>query len=73
MYAKSIALYPSECRQGATTYKAKLNVTVSWKVNGNMAGSMSRCIGHVPIMVKVSTCYICLEGNEVCIHVRLDL
>eukprot|EP00731_Ephydatia_muelleri_P007732 Em0004g70a len=56
VYAKTVALYPSECRQSATSYKAKLNVTVSWKIDGRPAGSISRCIGHVPIMVKSNRC-----------------
>ena len=53
VYSKSVKIFPSECRQRATTYKAKLSVTVRWSVDGQPAGSVCRVAGQVPIMVKV--------------------
>lgn len=53
VYSKSVKIFPSECRQRATTYKAKLSVTVRWNVDGQPAGSVCRVVGQVPIMVKV--------------------
>ena len=62
IYAKSVRVFPAECRQGAATYRAKLTATVHYKVTcggkglGGAAGSISRSLGHVPIMVKVCMC-----------------
>ena len=53
MYSKSVKLYPSECRQRAATYKAKLSVTFKWLIDGQPAGGATKILGQVPIMVKV--------------------
>ena len=54
VYAKSVKIYPSECRQRAATYKAKLSVTFKWMINSQLAGGATKILGQVPIMVKVS-------------------
>ena len=53
MYSKSVKIYPSECRQRAATYKAKLSVTFKWLIDGQPAGGATKILGQVPIMVKV--------------------
>ncbi len=52
-YAKSVQIFPAECRQRAATYRGKLSLTVKWMVDGSPAGSSVRFPGQVPIMVKV--------------------
>ena len=44
-----------QCRQKGTTYKAKVQVTVGWKVDNTLHSVASRVIGQIPIMVKVYT------------------
>lgn len=53
-YAKSVQIFPSECRQRAATYRGKLSITVKWLVDGEDTGNTVRFPGFVPIMVKVS-------------------
>ena len=53
MYSRSVKIFPAECRERAATYKAKMSVTITWKVDGKTAGSMDKVVGQVPIMVKV--------------------
>lgn len=57
MYSKSVKIFPSECRQRVATYRAKLSITVRWSVDGQVAGSVSRIAGQVPIMVKVGSAF----------------
>lgn len=50
---KDPRIFPTECRQRAGTYKGKLNVQVSWKLNGKEQPGFSKDLGDIPIMVKV--------------------
>ena len=43
-----------QCRERGISYRGKLQVTLVWKVNGQVQDSVERIIGEVPIMVKVS-------------------
>ena len=43
----------SQCRERGTTYKAKLQVTVQWKLDNQLQGNVTKVIGNIPIMVKV--------------------
>lgn len=51
---KNHKIYPTECRQRAATYKAKINAKIGWSVNGRKQEVLERNLGEVPIMVKVS-------------------
>ena len=53
VYSRSVKIFPAECRERGATYKAKMSVTISWKVEGRSAGSLDKVVGHVPIMIKV--------------------
>ena len=64
MYSRSVKIFPAECRQRAATYKAKMSVTLCWRIDGQSAGSMDKVVGHVPIMVKVHLymyMYYCIQ------------
>ena len=54
-----------QCRRSSSTYKAKLSVTVHWELDGRPGGGVTRVIGQVPIMVKVSCCHVngCADVN----------
>ena len=52
-HSRSSYVYPAECRERHITYGAKLTVSVQWKVDGEVLGTVSKAIGKVPIMVKV--------------------
>ena len=43
----------SQCRERGTTYKAKLQVTLQWKLDNQLQGNVTKVIGNIPIMVKV--------------------
>ena len=53
VHAHSIQLYPSECREGGTSYKAHLNVVVQFLIDGIPVNSVNVNMGQIPIMVKV--------------------
>jgi DNA-directed RNA polymerase I subunit RPA2 len=56
VYSRSVKIFPAECRERAATYKAKISLTLCWKVDGRNAGSLDKVVGHVPIMVKCRHC-----------------
>lgn len=48
------AMYPSECRQRAISYKGMCDVRMGWRVNGQKMPSIDKELGEVPIMLQVS-------------------
>ncbi|XP_047136154.1 DNA-directed RNA polymerase I subunit RPA2 isoform X2 [Hydra vulgaris] len=54
--SKTQRVYPAECRERHCTYKAKLTVTLQWKINGVLQGSVTKSIAQVPVMVKSKNC-----------------
>ncbi|KAG7660630.1 RPA135 [[Candida] subhashii] len=51
--------YPSECRERMTTYRSRLMLKVSWKVNDDEEEiSEIREAGQVPIMLKTNRCHL---------------
>ena len=46
-------VFPTECRQRYSTYKGNFFITLSWWLNGERQPSIERCLGAIPIMVKV--------------------
>lgn len=51
---KDRAVFPSECRQGGSTYKGHLIATITWYLNGVEQTPFIKDFGPIPIMVKVS-------------------
>lgn len=47
-------IYPSECRQRASSYTGLCTVTVGWTVNGVPRAPIDKQMGEIPIMLKVS-------------------
>jgi len=47
-------VFPTECRQRYTTYKGDFFVTLGWWLNGLQQPSVEKCLGAIPIMVKVN-------------------
>ncbi|GFV26919.1 DNA-directed RNA polymerase I subunit RPA2 [Trichonephila clavipes] len=54
--AKTIKVYPAECRNRCVTYKGRLLLTISWSKNGVVQDVIEKTIGEVPIMVKSQAC-----------------
>lgn len=50
---KNTNIYPSECRQRAATYKAKMVINVCWSINGRKQPSFEKDMGEIPIMIRV--------------------
>ncbi|CAH3126705.1 unnamed protein product [Pocillopora meandrina] len=46
----------TNCRERGVTYKAKLQVTLQWKINNQLQGSVSKVIASIPMMVKSNHC-----------------
>ncbi|XP_064456531.1 DNA-directed RNA polymerase I subunit RPA2-like [Ornithodoros turicata] len=49
-------VYPAECRNRGTTYRGKLEVTLSWSLNDVQQDIVRKTAGEVPIMVKSDAC-----------------
>lgn len=50
---KTKKIYPSECRQRASTYSGNCTVTVGWSVNGMSKAPIDKNMGDIPIMLRV--------------------
>lgn len=50
--------YPAECRERMTTYRSRLMLKVTWKVNDEEEVSEIREAGQVPIMLKSNRCHL---------------
>eukprot|EP00794_Sanderia_malayensis_P003438 gene3438-3933_t len=55
-YASTLKLYPSECRERASTYTGKLQIRCQYKINGEVCGMVIKTVADVPIMVKSKNC-----------------
>lgn len=53
---KNPLIYPTECRQSATTYKGRLVGHLRWWINGNEQTPIRRDFGEIPIMLKSDAC-----------------
>ncbi|EEB08423.1 DNA-directed RNA polymerase I complex subunit Rpa2 [Schizosaccharomyces japonicus yFS275] len=53
-------IFPSECRERLCTYKARMVLKFSWRVNDGPWQSEMREVGNLPIMVRSNRCH--LEG-----------
>lgn len=54
-------LLPRECREASSTYKAPMNVEISWRSGSSSSGtarSITKRIGQIPIMLKSQACYL---------------
>lgn len=51
---KNLKILPTECRQRAYTYKAKMVISLDWWVDGKKQPTIQKDVGEVPIMLKVS-------------------
>ncbi|XP_059177244.1 DNA-directed RNA polymerase I subunit RPA2-like [Physella acuta] len=50
-------IYPSECREGGSSYMGDVQVIINYSCNGQ-SGTVDKIIGQVPIMVKSDACNI---------------
>lgn len=53
-------VFPSECRERMTTYRARMVLTLGYSVNGGPEKFESREVGMIPIMMGSNRCH--LEG-----------
>ncbi|XP_013402434.1 DNA-directed RNA polymerase I subunit RPA2 [Lingula anatina] len=56
LYARTLDVFPSECRERGITYRGRLQATVRWFVDGRPSGTDERILGEIPIMVKSEAC-----------------
>lgn len=55
---KNMKVYPTECRQRAFTYKARMSLNVAWSIDGRTQPSVDKDVGEIPIMVKSKNCHL---------------
>eukprot|EP00873_Tetraselmis_striata_P041965 jgi/Tetstr1/462229/TSEL_000628.t1 len=51
-------LFPRDCREMGTTYKAGMHVDFCFQAEGQQAMRFSKRLGMIPIMVKSSACHL---------------
>lgn len=51
-------VYPAECRERMSTYKARMGLKVCWSVNGGEEVSEVRDAGDLPIMLSSTHCHL---------------
>ncbi|XP_022804610.1 DNA-directed RNA polymerase I subunit RPA2-like [Stylophora pistillata] len=68
LHASQMKLFPSECRERGITYKAKLQVTLQWKINNKLQGSVSKVIASIPMMVKSKNCSLAKLSPQELVH-----
>jgi DNA-directed RNA polymerase I subunit RPA2 len=49
-------IYPTECRQRASTYSGMVTLSLAWTKNGQQQPSVSFDLGEIPAMVKSKNC-----------------
>ncbi|KAL3881450.1 hypothetical protein ACJMK2_027892, partial [Sinanodonta woodiana] len=54
--ARTLKIFPSECRERGITYKGPVQVQVGFSINGNMEMPITKIIGEIPVMVKSDVC-----------------
>eukprot|EP00058_Branchiostoma_floridae_P014006 XP_002599494.1 hypothetical protein BRAFLDRAFT_223894 [Branchiostoma floridae] len=57
-FSRTLKVYPAECRERGTTYRAGLQARIAWSVDGVNQGSVERMLGEIPLMVKSAHCNI---------------
>lgn len=55
--ARNKKVYPTECRQRASTYTGRCTVSVGWSVNGVSKPTVDKYMGDIPVMLRV-----CIES-----------
>lgn len=48
-------IFPAECRERQTTYRARIQATLCFRLDGGQVTREARNLGHMPIMVRVSS------------------
>lgn len=53
-----------QCRERGSSYLGSLSISMLWKVNGRIQGTVERKIADVPIMVKVRLCHVMYKVHK---------
>ncbi|KAL1488883.1 hypothetical protein ABEB36_014676 [Hypothenemus hampei] len=53
---KNNLIYPTECRQGHSTYSGKFLIEVEWYVDDQLQQPFTKDLGNIPIMLKSNRC-----------------
>lgn len=62
-------IYPTECRQRASTYSGHLYGRIEWSINDIEQPSIEKDFGEIPIVVKSDRCYLAgLSPTELLKH-----
>lgn len=51
--ARNKRIYPTECRQRASTYTGACTVGVGWAINGVKRPAVDKSMGEIPVMIRV--------------------
>ena len=65
-------IYPRECRERGVSYKAKMQMTLSYTVNGGPEQEEVRSLGMMPVMVKSRRCHLENKAPAELVRLRED-
>ncbi|KAK3108488.1 hypothetical protein FSP39_008990 [Pinctada imbricata] len=54
----TVEIEMEKCRERGISYKGRLQISMMWKLNGQIQDTIDKVIGEVPIMVKSEACNI---------------
>ncbi|CDK25868.1 unnamed protein product [Kuraishia capsulata CBS 1993] len=62
-------VFPAECREAHSTYRARLSLKICWRVNDGEVVSEVRDAGMLPVMVKSNRCHLqTMSPHELVAH-----
>lgn len=56
--ARNKRIYPTECRQRASTYTGACMIGVGWAINGVTRPTVDKAMGEIPVMIRVFTIFL---------------
>lgn len=66
--ARNKKVYPTECRQRASTYTGACTIGVGWAINGVTRPTVDKAMGEIPVMIRVCTDFSSILVNFILTH-----
>jgi DNA-directed RNA polymerase I subunit RPA2 len=70
---RTLQVWPTECRQRATSYSGRLLIKLDWEIDGIPKEPIERDLGTIPIMVKVVNCLYTIYTNYIINYIMKTL
>ncbi|KAK9507538.1 hypothetical protein O3M35_007371 [Rhynocoris fuscipes] len=61
---RTVEVWPTECRQRASSYSGRLIVKLHWEVDGKQQVPILKEMGNIPVMLKSKACHLSTLNPE---------